>query len=419
MAGSVLGRTRSHRQFLAAVLILSIIGSGVVLVAAPVGAHSSANETNTTSTNASDAASGGRLTDSKTVSCEQIKDHPSISGDRYRVVTGSCSIQLSEGTILENVLFRAQGQAVNIQARGRGWTIRNVGIVNAAQGEDTVIDMQVNDRNGTGYVENLYVNGTSANAIFVNANHAGHIEIVDSTFLNVQEDVLYASAPGNLHSVNWGKDPGRGGTVTVRDSYARNVGRSAGGDEQGYAFRFGSDGSAIVNTTIVNADVAVANLFGVGSMPASKPGVAPGLTVRNVDIVNSGTGFRLGSHQADLQSKIDRSTITRFSGVEIDAGDPVQRNLGARLQGSYTGTVSTAPPAGAPRSALRAASGVGGGTGSIGGPISGGGPFPGADIVTELVGGAVALVIDGVIGIAIGALIPALLLLLLVWWILS
>lgn len=207
-----------------------------------------------------------------------------------------------------------------------------------------------------------------------------------------------------------------GGTVGVVNSYARNI----GGREEGYAFRFGSDGSTIVNTTIVDADVAVANLFDVGSMPGSKPNVSAGLTVRNVDIVNSDIGVQLGSHQADFQRKIDRSTVTRFSNVRIDAGEPIQRNLSPRLRGSYSDDPAATAPVGVPYSARRAASGVGGGTGSIGGPVMDpGGILPEPGVIGDALGGAVAILVGVGVGLAVGLLVPAVVLALTLWWVLG
>jgi len=363
------------KDVLGVLLVVAAIAFILVnAVAAPALAQPGAPANNTTN------ATGGANTTAPigsptTATCEDVQTNPAGEGPNYRVVRGACEITVEDGAVLSNVWFRGNGKQVHINSRGRGWTIRNVAITDTTQRGESLIDAQVNSPDGRGVIYNAYISGIrgpDANAIFVNSRHAGHITVANSTGVDIDEDYLYGSPSGNLHGVGWGKESGQGGTVAVTDTYVKNVGQ---GPEQGYGIRLGSDGSSITDTTIVGADVGVANLFAVGGGPSMKNGVAAGVTLRNVDIVQSGVGIRLGSHQNRYQQKIDGSTITRMEGVRIDASQTTDENLGAKIQGGYAlGGASPAPPAGAPRSAERAASGVGGGSGSIGGAIGGGPP---------------------------------------------
>lgn len=377
-----------------------ILGSVLVLAGAIPLAHAQdiGAESNTTNT----TTSGASPPPGQTVpaSCEEIQQNPTGDSGPYRVVTGHCTLTLDDGDILSRVHFKGNGELVNIRARGSGWTIRNVAVTNANTNDGAVFDLQVNARNGTGLFFNTWVSDTDANAVFVHAKHAGRIVIQNSTFLNVREDGVYASPPGNLHISGGGynKDPGRGGTVHVVNSYAKNIGRKAGGDEDGYGFRFGSDGSSISNTVVVNADIAIANLFATGTMPNRKSGVVPGLRMNDVSIVNVDTGIRLGSHQDGFQRVIDDPTITRMRGVRIGGSDePLQRNINPEIIGSYTENPSPTPPAGAPRSPELAASGIGGGTGLIGGAVGGPTGFGGSMFAAALLALAIVFLIPGFI----------------------
>jgi len=408
---------RTLRVGAVALLVLTVAGALVPPAAQAraqpqqVGANNTTTPTanpTAVSQNGSAPAPGSAIP----ASCQDVKQNPQAQGPDYRVVRGSCSITISDGDILSNVLFRGQGQNVEITARGSGWTVRNLAVVNAGGTESQVLSVQVNSPDGTGVISNVFVDGTDSNVIFVNRKHAGRLIVRKTTILNAGEDAAYSSSPGNPGEPV--KPLGEGGTVRFDQVFVKNTGQ----DTPGYGIRLGSDGSAITNSTIIGATVGVANLFAGGEGPAANPNRA-GVTIRNVDILNSETGIRLNLHQGSKQAVMAYTTITRLQNVRVSGGGtPLSLNTveaagEAIVRGDIAGNADPSPPPGAPRSAVRAASGVGGGTGSIGGSVpvpatgpTGGGSGSGGGVVAVVtqVGAIAAL---GVVGLVLVVLVVA------------
>ncbi|MWG33850.1 hypothetical protein [Halomarina oriensis] len=261
----------------------------------------------------------------------------------------------------ENVLVdaSADGAEFSIQAIGSNWTVRNVGILGPLpSGVNHVIRMNVTDPGGVGTVENVYIEDVTNNFMFCQAQHEGHIDITNSTFINNsrdEEDTLYGSPPGNPDA-DWGKDTGQGGTIHVEGCYCERI--------AGYGWRMGSDGSVVENCTLVDMErVALANLYGRT------------VYFRDVDVVNASLGLRLGDHvNGDDTPGLTKAPRTVVENVRIDAATDVSFNdhngNEPELVGSIEGNPDPTPPAGAPMSAEEAASGSsgGGGGGSTTGP---------------------------------------------------
>jgi len=369
------------------------------------GGTTTATATNTTAT-ATTPAPGTAIS----ASCEDVRQNPQGQGPDYRVVRGACAIELSDGEVLSNVWFKADGERIDIWARGSGWTIRNVAVTNHGANDDPPLNLRVTARDGVGLVHNVWVSDAKSNALFVHPKHAGIIRFEQVTFLRVGEDAAYSSRPGNPVDSSVGGIDGQGGIVGFDQAYVKNVGT---GPKSGYGLRLGSDGSYVTNSTIVSTSgPAIANTFAGGEHRNRHQG-AVGVLFRNVDIVTENVGLRVNNHQSRLKDKRQWTSVTTLQNVQIQAGQPIQRNeAGGKdpiIRGDYGTNPTTAPPPGAPRSPVRAASGIGGGTGSIGGPVSspGGSGFGG---VSEPFIKAVAVL--GALGV--GALVITLLLPLLI-----
>jgi hypothetical protein len=400
-----------------ALLVLTVAGA-LVPPAAQAQAQPQqvgANNTTTPTANLTTAPQNGSAPvpgSAIPASCEDIRQNPQAQGPDYRVVRGSCSIAISDGDTLSNVLFRGQEQNVEITARGSGWTVRNLAVVNAGGTGSQVLSVQVNSPDGTGIVSNVFVDGTDSNVIFVNRKHSGRLLVRKTTILNAGEDAAYSSSPGNPGEPV--KPLGEGGTVRFDQVFVKNTGQ----DTPGYGIRLGSDGSAITNSTIIGATVGVANLFAGGDGPAANPNRA-GVTIRNVDILDSEIGIRLNPHQESKQAAMAYTTITRLQNVRVSGGGtPLSLNTveaagEAIVRGDIAGSADPSPPPGAPRSAVRAASGVGRGMGSIGGSVPAPGPTGGSGtgsgsgvvaVITQV--GAIAAL--GVVGLVLAVLVIAL-----------
>jgi hypothetical protein len=238
----------------------------------------------------------------------------------------------------------ADGAAFRIRASGSGWTIRNVGIRGPIPSSVShLIAMRVDPSDGVGTIDNVYVEDVTNNFMFCNAHHNGHINISNSTFiynLRDREDTLYGSPPGNPNA-DWPKTTGEGGTIRVENCYTEQIG--------GYGWRMGSGGSEVVNCTLKNGNVALANLYGRT------------VTFRDVDVINADLGLRLGDHVNGNVDGLTTSPRTVVDNVRIDANTTVQRNAHngnePELVGSIAGNPDPTPPASAPMSAKDAASG--------------------------------------------------------------
>jgi hypothetical protein len=383
---------------------LALLSVAVPTAGQSINASGTGNTTDTDPGTPSNAGIGA----ARVVSCSEVRENPQGEPDRpYRIVRGSCSLSLEDGAILSRVWFKADGERVDITARGAGWTIRNVAITGHGASESPPLNLQVNARNGTGLLTNLWVSDGESNALFVHPNHAGTIRFRGVTFTRLSEDAAYASRPGNPVDSPVGGLDGASGTVGFSQTYVKDVGH---GPQTGYGLRLGSDGSYIVNSTIVDTGgPAVANTFAGGAHSRQRSEAFDGVLVRNVDIIQpggSGVGVRLNNHQDNAKNQRQWTSITTFENVDIEASQPIGSNRAGGEEPIVRGTFGTdadpTPPPLAPRSPERAASGVSGGTGTIGAPV---GPGLGGSVVA-LVGRVAALLVLGalvaVLAIALG-----------------
>jgi hypothetical protein len=383
-----------------ALLVLAVIGTALPAAGAQ---DAGANTTTTPNASETNGTSGTAPAPGEAIpaSCQEIRDNPTGQGPDYRVVRGACAIELTDGEVLSNVWFKASGERIDIWARGSGWTIRNVAITNHGAPDEPPLNLRVTARDGVGLVHNVWASDIDNNVLFVHASHRGTIRFDQVTFLRVGEDGAYASRPGNPKRV--APVRGGGGIVGFNQAFVKKTGT---GPKAGYGLRLGSDGSYITNATILSTTgPAVANTFAGGNHPNRHTG-ASGVLLRNVDIVTDDIGIRLNNHQDGIAPRRRWTSITTFQNVQIDAGQPIQKNeaggVDPIIRGSYGTNPTTAPPPGAPRSPVRAASGIGGGTGSIGGPVAGpGGGF--VAVITQL-GAILAL---GVVGLVLAVLVVA------------
>jgi hypothetical protein len=289
----------SHRAVGLALLIVLVAGVASPIAATPAIAQSATptppTPTNTTDRTASTAATNTSAPTSGTAipaSCKDIRQNPTGQGPDYRVVRGACAIELTEGEVLSNVWFKADGERIDIWARGAGWTIRNVAITNHGPDDDPPLNLRVNSRDGVGLVTNFWASDIDSNVLFVHASHRGTIRFNGVTFLRVGEDGAYASRSGNPKKV--APVRGGGGIVGFNQAFVKKTGT---GPKAGYGLRLGSDGSYITNATILSTTgPAVANTFAGGNHPNRHTG-ASGVLLRNVDIVTDDIGIRLNNHQ--------------------------------------------------------------------------------------------------------------------------
>ena len=270
------------------------LGSVLVLAGAlalPAHAQTSGAEnstTNTTTVGATTPQEGQAIPSS----CSEVRENPTGEGPDYRVVKGSCSIRLESGETLSNVWFRANGKSVEIKTKGSGWTIKNLAIEGYGGG-DSALHLRVDSRNGSGLVHNLWASDfKSGNVIFVGPRHKGKVVIRQSTFVRIAEDGVYASRSGNPLTLPGNHIDGGGGTVGVEQVYIKNVGT---GPESGYGVRLGSDGSYLVNSTIVSTSgPALANTFAGGYHARQHPQAFDGVLFRNIDVITQGRTSAVG-----------------------------------------------------------------------------------------------------------------------------
>jgi len=410
---------------LSVLIVVALLGSAMV---APTAAQPANDSNSTGSANGGEQGPPPNTGSGTVVSCSEVKNNPQGSGPDYRIVEGACSVSISDGEILSNVWFRGDGE-VSIDASGSGWTIRNVAVTNHTEPEDSPLDLQVDSENGVGVVANFWASDIASNVMFIHPDHRGRIIFRGFTAINVNEDVAYASRPGNPPSLTRG-DPkiiGQEGTVGFRDVYIRDAGH---GPLTGYGIRLGSDGSYLINATIINTGgPAVANTFGSGKNPKQRPQAFDGVLIRNVDIIqpdgigeDPGSGIRLNNHQNHLKPEREWTSVTTLENVDIEAADPLDRNLAGGkepiVRGSYGTNPDPTPPPNVPGSPIRAASGVGGGTGSIGGAVGGPsgifGPTKGLIVLVMKVSGLllfalflVFLIAAGLSSLGVGIVITA------------
>ena len=266
------------------------------------------------------------------------------------VINGEYTVEVTDlpNNTLENKIIRANGEEVHITAIGDSWTIRNVGIQGpvARGGNAAVIEPIVENPNGAGVIDNVYVDDVPDNCIFVNASHAGRLDITNSFFGKSAEDSIYGSPPGNGSAfTRRGKDAGEKGTIHVDNCYSEGA--------TDYAFRLGSPGSSVTNSTVNDVGTALADLYGNA------------VTFRNVDISGAGIGLKIGDHDdgnMELLAASGRTSVVAVAiKVRIAASDQVQRNsiggVDAVLKGQIGGNPDSRIPAGVPTSAEAAGRG--------------------------------------------------------------
>ena len=282
------------------------------------------------------------------------------------VINGEYIVEVTDlpNNTLENKIINANGAVVHITAAGDDFTIRNVGIQGpvAKGGNAGVIEPQVESPSGSGIISNCYIDDVGDNCVFINASHAGRLDITNTFFGKSAEDSVYGSPPGNgSQFTQRGKDAGAGGTVHIDKCYSEGA--------VDYAFRIGSSGSSVTNSTVVDADTALADLYG-------NP-----CTFRNVNVARSGIGLKVGDHDDGnmrLLAASGRTTVTAQAiDVRVDASQPVMRNsiqeVSAVLKGQLGYNPDDRIPAGVPTSARAAGRGQSSAAPSRSGRSGGGG----------------------------------------------
>lgn len=239
------------------------------------------------------------------------------------------TIDLGDGDTYANREIETNGYDFEINCYGSGWEVRNVGIIGEGEGNEVSIRPQVpNDPVGEGLVENVYIENITNNFNFVNRHHEGHITYRGCSFINNlnrpehKEDGLYGSSPGNpgepVKPIGWG------GTIDVIDCYAEDIG--------GYGFRFGSDGSRCINTTVVGTsgggvNKAFVNLFagGFDGYNGNHADEQPGVLFRNCDVGgNVTTSLQVSPHQDDKQAVMTYGAIVTIEDCRFDTQRPVR-----------------------------------------------------------------------------------------------
>ena len=145
--------------------------------------------------------------------------------------------RIGDDEVLENVCFdiSAEESHVNIDCRGDGWTLRNVGVKGTSTYPEKTQVIHVNC-DGEGLIENVYLgDGSDAEChgtgIFVNRKSEGTLTIRNANVQDWVDNGIYASAPGHAFKSHGGCE------VVIEDSYGRNNNTAN--------FRIGSDGSAV------------------------------------------------------------------------------------------------------------------------------------------------------------------------------
>ncbi|WP_117592821.1 hypothetical protein [Haloprofundus halophilus] len=266
-----------------------------------------------------------------------------IGGSDYETIVVDAGetydVRVWGGETLENVLYdiTADGAALNIDASGNDWAIRNIGV--RGEYEDPSMDnfftFEVTDDDGTGLVENVYAAEGSyeTDFAFVRKAHEGELTI-RNVYLEGWQEGIYGSAPGI--------DAGGGdGPVHIENCYAKNNGVAN--------YRLGSDGS-YVRDSVAHVDART-----------SYSGYSRGVWVRNGgDVEASGMNILIDYENA-AWGVVENDNIE--TGGVVHLAESSVESRGGR--GDIDGTVETndidddadvAVPEGVPQSAEEAAS---------------------------------------------------------------
>ena len=167
--------------------------------------------------------------------------------DDYEVIEAANQyITLEDGETWENKLIdMTTGQDFTVAAQSKDWTIRNVGFKGKNTSGAGSATFGVSDAGGSSTIENVYLgdgsddrnassSGHGQTAVWVNPNHAGHIDIRNANIQGFADNAIYGSAPG--------KENGNGGTVHIDRCFAANC----------YVahYRIGSAGSKVTNSCV-------------------------------------------------------------------------------------------------------------------------------------------------------------------------
>ena len=271
-------------------------------------------------------------------------------------------IAVRSGETFENKLIdvSAHDAELEINARGAGWTIRNVGFLGPTTNslERRSRGSKVLNLAGDGLVENVYLgdgvdpdpDGSERNmsrdgGIYLHGDdHTGHIEVRRSNVSLWADNGCYCSGPGAQR----GSDDG--GTVQFTDCYMENNNVSG--------IRLGTNGSGARNCTIVIDDESA--MPGVPRKPEPqipvKHGrgfwIREGTSAEGVLIEDCDVSCTLDdTHEAVKINDGSACTIrnSRFEG-EIDVNGRLRRE-------NLSGDPDLSPPDGVPMSPEEAASG--------------------------------------------------------------
>ncbi|MFC7205396.1 hypothetical protein ACFQJC_17940 [Haloferax namakaokahaiae] len=164
--------------------------------------------------------------------------------------------RVHSGETFENKLIdiSASGATFDIEANGADWVVRNVGIKGVWDQYQKAEPFRARvDAGGTGLIENFYfADGCpddeydGVTGIYVYRTHGGDLTINQTNIQDLPDNAIYASTPGYPRETVANRLPGKGGTVTIKNSYAEGCCASH--------FRVGTTGSRVENCVAVGGD---------------------------------------------------------------------------------------------------------------------------------------------------------------------
>ncbi|KTG10896.1 hypothetical protein AUR64_06860 [Haloprofundus marisrubri] len=266
-----------------------------------------------------DAGEGRGDTPDEEEQAEEADDEEEVGGNEYETIVVDAGETHDErvwgGETLENVLYdiTADGAALNIDASGTDWAIRNIGIRGEYEDPsmDNLFTFEVTDDDATGLVENVYAAEGSyeTDFAFVRKAHEGELTI-RNVYLEGWQEGIYGSAPGIA-------DGGGDGPVYIENCYAKNNGVAN--------YRLGSDGS-YVRDSVAHVDERT-----------SYSGYSRGVWVRNGGDVEA-SGMDILLEYSDAGWGVAENDNIETGGV-IDLFDSHVDSPGGR--GRIDGTVET------------------------------------------------------------------------------